>query len=109
MIGNYFGTNPPCGEPGTTYAYNISPTGVSNCGGTGAQSFSLSTITSGFSSYVPYSGNQGGSPQPKGDYRLLSGSPLLNNGSLANYPALDRAGVARYSGSAPDAGAYESP
>jgi len=40
VVGNYFDVNTPCNEPHTVYAYNITPTGVDNCGGPGAQSFS---------------------------------------------------------------------
>ena len=109
VVGNYFATNPPCGQTGAIYAYNISPTGVSNCGGSGAQSFSMSSITAGFLSYQPFTGNQGATAQPAGDYRLTSTSPLINKGNPANYPALDKAGTTRYVGTAPDAGAYEGP
>ena len=107
VVGNYFATNPPCGQTGAVYAYNISPSGVSNCGGSGAQSFSMSSITAGFLSYRPFTGNQGATAQPAGDYRLTSTSPLINKGNPANYPALDKAGTTRFVGTAPDAGAYE--
>jgi hypothetical protein len=42
------------------------------------------------------------------DGTLQSGSPLLDAGDTANYPATDYLGKARYAGLAPDAGAYES-
>jgi chitodextrinase len=106
--GNYFATNTPCGVPNTSYSYNITPTGVDNCGGTGAQSFAASTINSGFTSYHPYSGNGGSSAEPAGDYHLNATSPLINRANPANYPTLDRDNGSRYKGTAPDAGAYEA-
>jgi hypothetical protein len=108
IVGNYFDTNAPCGLPNTTYAYNITPRGVPNCGGPGARSFSASTLHAGFMRYYPYNGNGGASPQPRGDYRLRRGSPLINRGNRALYPARDRAGGKRFRGRAPDVGAYES-
>jgi hypothetical protein len=107
-VGNYFATNAPaCNLPNTTYGYNITPTGVANCGGPGARSFALSTFTAGFVNYRPFSGNGGGSPEPAGDYHLRSGSPLINVGNAGSFPSVDRDGGSRYVGSAPDVGAYE--
>ena len=107
VVGNYFDTNAPCGLSNTTYAYNITPTGTSNCGGTGSRSFSASSLHAGFVAYRAYAGDQGGSAQAPGDYRLVSGSPLINRGTTGNYPSLDFTGVGRYAGSAPDVGAFE--
>jgi hypothetical protein len=108
IYGNYFATNTPCGVPNTTYSYNITPTGVGNCGGTGAMSLAASTINAGFLNYHPFSGNGGANAEPPGDYALNAGSPLLNRGGTSGYPGLDRPGRARYTGSAPDIGAYEN-
>jgi hypothetical protein len=108
IYGNYFAANSPCGVPNTTYAYNITPTGVDNCGGPGAMSFAASTINAGFVNYHPFSGNGGASAEAAGDYHLRSTSPLLNRGSSTNDPTLDRDGIARFTGSAPDVGAYEN-
>jgi chitodextrinase len=107
VYGNYFATNPPCGQPGASYSHNITPTGVSNCGGTGAASFAASTLNAGFVRVQPYTGNQGGSRQPAGDYRLVAGSPLISRANPAAYPALDMLGVTRMQGPGPDVGAYE--
>ena len=106
---NYFATNSPCGIPGVVYSYNVTPTGVDNCGGTGAKSFSLSALTGGFTSYHPYSGNGGGAAEPAGDYHLTTTSPLRNTANPANYPGTDRDGNNRPQGTAPDTGAYEGP
>jgi chitodextrinase len=108
IYGNYFATNSPCGMPNTSYSFNITPTGVDNCGGAGAASFSASILNAGFLNNHPFSGNGGGTAEPAGDYRLVAGSPLLNQGNSGNYPSLDRTGAARFTGSAPDIGAYES-
>ena len=63
----------------------------------------------GFLKYQPYVGNEGGSAQAPGDYRLTASSPLVDRGSSASYPSLDFAGIARYLGNRPDVGGYESP
>ena len=109
VVGNYFDTNAPCGLSNTTYAYNITPSGENNCGGTGSQSLSASALRAGFVKYQPYTGDQGGSAQAPGNYQLLNGSPLVNRGTTGNYPSLDFTGLARYRGLAPDVGAYERP
>ena len=106
VVGNYFDVNSPCREPNTVYAYNVTPVGVSNCGGRGARSFSAPALHRGFVTYQPFTGNQGGTPQAPGDYRLLSTSPLVDRGSTGNYPSLDFAGIARFRGAAPDIGGY---
>jgi hypothetical protein len=108
VLGNYFATNAPCGLSNTSYAYNITPTGVNNCGGAGSLSLPLATVIAGFISYRPFSGNSGASPEPPGDYHLLGISPLINKGDPSSYPALDRDGASRYKGTAPDVGAYEA-
>ncbi len=107
VVGNYFAANPPCGHSNTTYAYNVTPIGVSNCGGPGAKSIALSTIIASFLNYRPFSGNGGASPEPPGDYHLLPGSPLINAGDPSSHPTHDRDNNPRPTGS-PDAGAYES-
>ena len=107
VAGNYFATNPPCGFPNTAYAYNVTPTHVPNCGGIGAKSFSLSSITAGFVNYHPFTGNEGASPEPPGDYHLRARSPLKNRGNPAAYPRRDLNGNARPVGKGPDIGAYE--
>ena len=109
VYGNYFETNPPCGLSNSTYSYNVSPTGSSNCGGTGAKSFAASAINAGFVNYHPYDGNGGPTAEPAGDYHLLSSSPLRDTGNMAAYPAVDRDGNSRYTGSGPDAGGHEGP
>jgi hypothetical protein len=108
VIGNYFDKNAPCDVPNTTYAYNITPTGVANCGGPGARSFNPSTLHAGFVRYLAYGGNGGASAQPPGDYRLRRGSPLINRGNRGMFPLRDRTGAKRFRGRAPDVGAYES-
>jgi chitodextrinase len=108
VTGNYFATNAPCGLPNTSYSYNVTPSGTNNCGGTGALSFALSALTSGFTRYQPFTGNGGASPQPAGDYRLLTTSPLIDKGNPNSYPTTDRSGTNRYKGTAPDTGAYEA-
>jgi hypothetical protein len=99
VYGNYIRTGPPCGLTNATYSYNVTPDGTSNCGGTGAASFSLASLNAGF-------------PDPDtgegfGNYNILTGSPLKNIGDTGNFTTLDAAGNTRYDGSAPDIGAYE--
>jgi hypothetical protein len=107
ITGNYFYTQSPCGITNTTYSYNVTPTGVNNCGGTGAQSFSLSSINAGFVNFHGYSGNTGGSQEPSGDYHLTSSSPLINIGNTGSSVGSDKDGNSRPVGAAPDIGAYE--
>ena len=57
---------------------------------------SLATYLAGFT----------GSGDP-GVYSLLAGSVLRDRGNPGNYPAQDRTGATRFSGAAPDLGAYE--
>jgi hypothetical protein len=106
FIGNYFELGAPCGMPSTTYSNNVVPTGGTNCG-TGAQSFSTASLHSGFVNYHPFSGNGGANYEASGDYHLLIGSPLKDVGNASSYPTLDRDGVTRFAGAAPDIGAYE--
>jgi len=108
IVGNYFAVNSPCGLPNTTYGYNATPTGISNCGGPGAVSFSESVLNAGFVTFQPYTGNGGSTPQPPGDYHLVAGSPLIDVANAADYPALDRDGTSRFVGRGPDVGAYET-
>lgn len=108
VVGNYFDVNSPCREPNTMYAFNVTPVGVSNCGGRGARSFSPAALHRGFVKYQPFTGNGGSRAQPSGDYRLRRGSPLINRGNRASYPPRDRNGAKRYRGHAPDIGAFES-
>jgi Right handed beta helix region len=108
VVGNYFDTNAPCLLQNTTYAYNVTPAGVNNCGGPGSRSFSAGSLRAGFFKYAPYKGNGGAAAEPAGDYRLLRRSPLINRGNRTSYPRSDRSGIKRYKGRAPDVGAYES-
>jgi len=108
VVGNYFDVNSPCREPNTVYAFNVTPLGVSNCGGRGARSFSSAALHRGFVRYRPFTGNGGSRAEASGDYRLRRGSPLINRGNRASYPRRDRNGVKRYRGHAPDIGAFES-
>jgi len=108
VVGNYFDVNSPCREPNTVYAFNVTPLGVSNCGGRGARSFSSAALHHGFVRYRPFTGNGGSRAEASGDYRLRRGSPLINRGNRASYPRRDRNGVKRYRGHAPDIGAFES-
>ena len=96
VIGNVFLAADPCGKSNTTYDYNAFVTGF-GCGSHAIVN-SLATYLGGFTST--------GDP---GTYSLLSGSVLRDKGSPASYPSQDIAGRARYSGSAPDLGAYEGP
>jgi hypothetical protein len=108
VVGNYFDVNSPCHEPNSVYAFNVTPVGVSNCGGRGARSFSAAALRRGFVKYQPFTGNGGSRPQPRGDYRLRRNSPLINRGNRGSYPRRDRTGAKRFRGRAPDIGAYES-
>jgi hypothetical protein len=108
VVGNYFDVNTPCNEPHTVYAFNVTPVGVSNCGGRGARSFSAAALHRGFVNYRPFTGNGGSRAEASGDYRLRPKSPLVNRGDRASYPRRDRSGAKRYRGHAPDIGAFES-
>jgi hypothetical protein len=102
--------SPPCGIIGTTYSYNVSPTGTSNCGGTGAQSFALTGTASISAGMVNPSFIQTGSDTTsgtKGDFTTKAGSPLIDIGNPNLYPTDDILGNTRYKGSAPDIGPYE--
>ena len=93
VIGNVFLAGSSCGKSNTTYAYNAFVSG--GCG-TNALVNSLATYLLGFvSSGVP------------GNYTLSAASVLRDKGSASNYPSNDLAGTSRYTGSAPDLGAYE--
>jgi hypothetical protein len=93
VIGNVFLSGNPCGLLNTTYSYNAF---VSGACGTNSVTFSLAAYLSGFSS-----------TSDPGTFSLLPSSVLLDKGSPTNYPAVDKAGNARYSGTAPNIGAYE--
>ncbi len=94
IIGNAFLAGAPCGHANTTYSYNAFVSG--GCGSNNI-THSLSTYLAGFTS----------SADP-GNYSLRSTSVLRDSGNTANYPAQDRTGTARYTGAAPDIGAYEA-
>ncbi len=93
VIGNVFLSGNPCGQANTTYTYNAF---VSGACGTHSITNSLATYLAGFTNT--------GYP---GDYSLRPGSVLRERGNPNDYPALDRAGNTRYTGSAPDIGAFE--
>ena len=93
VIGNVFLSSAPCGKGNTTYSNNAF---VSGACGTNAITNPLSAYQAGFTNT--------GDP---GDYSLRSTSVLRDKGSTSSHPSSDRAGGARYSGSAPDIGAYE--
>ncbi len=93
VIGNVFLSGDPCGQVNTTYSYNAF---VSGACGTNSVTFGLPTYLSGFSS-----------TSDPGTYSLLPTSALRDKGSPTNYPSIDKAGNARYSGTAPNIGAYE--
>jgi chitodextrinase len=95
VIGNVFLADAPCGQGNTTYSYNAFVSGA--CGSNTATN-SLATFLAGFVST--------GDP---GTYSLKSTSVLKDKGSIGNYPAQDFTGAGRYSGAAPDLGAYEYP
>ena len=97
----------PCGLSNTTYSYNVTQTGTSNCGGTGAAQFSLSSLLAGFVDPRTVTTTPEDHTEPAGNYQLVAGSPLCNIGDTANYPSLDFDGVSRFSGSAPEVGPYE--
>ena len=97
VMGNVFLAGAPCGQASTTYAYNAFVSGA--CGtSTNSITNSLASYLSGFTSTA--------SP---GNYSLLSGSILRDRANPTNYPSNDRAGTTRYTGPAPDIGAYEGP
>jgi hypothetical protein len=96
VIGNVFLSGDPCGLSNTTYDYNAFLTGQ-GCG-THTITNSLATYLAGFTST--------GDP---GDYSLNAGSVLRDKGNPGSYPAQDRAGTNRFTGTAPDLGAYEGP
>jgi hypothetical protein len=79
------GMSSACGAIRGTYANNVWT--AQKCGATDKQVASLKL-------------NSDGSPQ--------AGSPLIDAGSMSNYPAVDIDGEARFTGAAPDAGAFES-
>lgn len=106
IYGNVFMRSPPCGWGSITYSYNVTPTGTSNCGGTGAASFSSASILAGFTNPNTTQGN-GSAYTPAGDYTLLTGSPLKDIGNPSAFPALDILGHARPFNTTPDVGAYE--
>jgi hypothetical protein len=93
VIGNVFLSGSPCGQPNTTYSYNAFVSG--GCG-TNNITNSLATYLAGFTS----------SADP-GTYSLKPTSVLRDKGNPANYPSSDFAGSPRFTGSAPDLGAYE--
>jgi hypothetical protein len=95
VVGNVFLADAPCGLANTTYAYNAF---VSGACGSNSLTASLASVQAGF--MAPSSGGPG-------DYRLRSDSVLRDRGNPADYPVEDAAGTARYSGGAPDLGAYE--
>ena len=102
IIGNIFTDGPPCGLSNTTYAYNV---GVSVGCGTNNTVDTLANILAGF--VDPQTGGSESGGSNKGDYNLVNGSPAIDHGSPTTYPSLDLSGFSRYSGSAPDNGAYE--
>jgi chitodextrinase len=95
VIGNVFLADAPCGQSNTTYAYNAFVSG--GCGSNSITN-SLSTYQAGFTSTAD-----------PGTYSLKSTSVLKDKGSSASYPSQDFAGTSRFSGAAPDIGAYEAP
>jgi hypothetical protein len=107
VYGNYFDRNSPCAVPGVDYWFNVTPDGLDNCGGPGAQSFDPAALHGGFVDYHPFDGNDGTTYSPAGDYHLTAGSPLIGAGDPARHPRLDRDGVPR--AGTPAVGAYERP
>jgi hypothetical protein len=95
VIGNVFLSGAPCGQANTTYSYNAFVSG--GCGSNNVVS-PLATLLAGFANV--------GDP---GTYSLLASSVLRDKGSTASYPSQDFTGASRYSGAAPDIGAYEYP
>ena len=93
VVGNLFLSGSPCGHSNTVYTHNAFVGG--GCGTNTVTSTLLSFLT-GFV----------GTGDP-GNYSLLPGSVLRDKGSAADYPSQDRAGSARFSGAAPDIGAFE--
>jgi hypothetical protein len=96
LVGNVFLADDPCGQPNTTYTYNAFVTGY-GCG-TNRITSSLATYLAGFTSTAD-----------PGTYSLKASSVLVDKGNPSSYPTTDYVGAARYAGSAPDVGAYESP
>jgi chitodextrinase len=95
LIGNAFlSTAPSCNHVNTTWSHNAF---ISNPCGPGAITNTLTTYLAGFTNTTT----------TPGTYTLTSTSILIDKGSTATYPPTDRSGVARYSGTAPDIGAYE--
>ncbi|MEA2251997.1 MAG: hypothetical protein QOG70_2239 [Solirubrobacteraceae bacterium] len=76
-------------QSGVTYSHNVWQQG--RCSSADRQVSSLGFVNAG-----------------AGDYRLAPGSPAIDFGDPASFPATDIDGVARPKGAGPDAGAYES-
>jgi hypothetical protein len=93
FVGNVWLNEGACGT-GNTLSYSTFNSAFSSCG-TNATSTTLASITAGFTAPGSH------------DYSITSGSILKNTGNTSDYPTLDKAGSTRYSGSAPDRGAYE--
>lgn len=105
FIGNYFRTQAPCGWTNMVYVKNAGSSGNSCALGV---TVTTSAADAGFVDPVWTTGaDNDPSGSPLGNFALVSGSPLIDAGSLANYPSTDLLGASRYLGSAPDIGAYE--
>jgi hypothetical protein len=88
-VGNaYNGFSNGCSGGGATVTWSHNVTTDSTCGGSDVHVSSLGVNSS---TGVPN-----------------AGSPLIDAGDTASYPATDFTGTARYIGSAPDAGAFET-
>lgn len=81
----------------TDLGYNMSSDASCNFGGAGSQN-SIDPVLGPLGDY--------GGPTPT--LPLLAGSPAIDAGDPANYPATDQRGHARPYGSGPDIGAFES-
>ena len=96
VIGNVFLSGDPCGLSNTTYDYNAFVTGRAAAR---TRSPTASPPTS------PASLN----PGDPGNYSLKPAASSATRATPANYPSKDRTGASRYTGDAPDLGAYEAP
>ncbi len=98
VTGNIFLAGASCRTTNSTFANNIYAGGT--CGGSGEIASTASALNAGFVG-----------PTTQGDagnnFRLTLGSPALDQGNIANYPATDQDGRARYVGVKPDLGAFE--
>jgi len=95
LVGNYgtaprFEGNGSCPSPPSNFVFSYNVFVGTTCAGPGNLSVSATNFVN-----------------PSSDLHLLAGANAIDRGTTGNYPADDFDGQARYTGSAPDAGADE--